>query len=64
MVGHRIVISTEAPYDVVVELWTVDRQFALYVHTIATTASLLTTTIAVGNQISLTVTWVVATCNP
>ena len=64
MVSHCIIVSTETPDDVVVELWTVNRQFTLCVHTVTTAASLFTTAVTVSNQVSLLVTRVEAAGDP
>ena len=64
MVGHVVVLGTEAPNDVIAELRTVDRQFAFGIEAAATAACLFTAAIAVSNQVALTITWVVAACHP
>ena len=57
-------LSTETPNDVVVELWTVDWQLTCCVEAVATTSSVFTTAVTVRNQVSLTITRVVAAGNP
>jgi hypothetical protein len=64
VVCHIIIFSTETPNDVVVELWTIHWQLAVCIEAAATSGSLFTTAIAVRNQVSLTIAWVVAAGNP
>jgi hypothetical protein len=64
VIGHIIILSTETPNDVVVELWTIHWQFAVCIEAAATTGSVFTTAVTVRNQIGLTITWIVATGNP
>lgn len=64
MVSHCIIVSAEAPDDIVVELWTVHWQLTLRVDAVTTAASLFTTAVTVGNQVSLLITRVVTTGHP
>src|SRR5690606_9330933 len=63
-IGHGVIFCSEAPYDVVAEFGTIDRQFTLGIDAIATSASLLAATIPIGNQVALSVARIMATGNP
>ncbi len=64
MVGHGVIIRTEAPDDVVREFRTVNRELTFRVKAGATAANIPAATVAVGNKIALLVARVVAACNP